>query len=499
MSASVAPPARNAAVALAPSGQDGVPPKRLARTLGAFQFFTLALGAVVGAGWAVVLGDWLRQAGPIGAIAGLASGGLAIVVIGVCYAEVAAVLPVTGGEIAYAYETFGQRTCFLMGWLLAFTYLIVAAFEAISIGWILSALLPPLEGPVLYHILGGDVRLGALALGLGGMAVLTYLNYRGARSASYLQDALIVALLVTALVFIGAGVVRGHAANLVPYFQRTPSGSFWPGVLGLFATASFWFGGFNVVPQAMEERSSRTSLRRVGAMIVLSIVVGVVFKTLVVFSASMSAPWHTLTAASVPVVAAFESALGPVLARVVLLTALFGLLSTWNAVLLAGTRVLFAMGRAGLLPRGFGLVHHGSPVAAVLFSGLLGGAATLLGRNAIVAIVDASATALVVGYLVTCLALIRLRRTRPDALRPFRVPGGVSTAWVGAGVAAFSLVLSLYEPYQSAGGAIPLEWKFLGVWLALGAFFWMVAGPYRATIPEAERRAIIVGTGRGDA
>src|SRR5262249_18526873 len=96
---------------------------RLKRELGSFQFFTLAFGPVVGVGWAVVLGDWLRQAGPLGAILGLASGGVVILLIGLCYAEVATMLPVSGGEVAFAYEAFGQRACFLTGWLLAFTYI----------------------------------------------------------------------------------------------------------------------------------------------------------------------------------------------------------------------------------------------------------------------------------------------------------------------------------------------------------------------------------------
>jgi len=383
-----------------------------------------------------------------------------------------------------------------MGWLIAFTYIIVAAFEAISIGWILSALLPSLDGPVLYKVLGGDVHVGALMLGLGGMALLTYLNYRGARSAARLQDGLIVALLATALVFIIAGLVRGRAANLHPYFQRTAGGSIWPGVLGLFMTASFWFGGFNVVPQAMEERASGTTLRRVGTMIVMSIVVGVVFKTLVVLSASMSMPWQQLTTATVPVAAAFQSALGSVLlAKLVLVTALLGLLSTWNSVLLAGTRALFSMGRAGLIPSRFATVHHGSPVVAVLFSGALAAVATLLGRNAIIPIVDASATALIFGYLLTCLALLRLRRIDPARPRPFSVPGGLATAWAGVLAAAFSLGLSLYEPYATAHGAVPLEWKLLSIWIALGVVFWLAATSHRATIGEAERRHIITGLG----
>lgn len=456
---------------------------RLARELGAFQFFAIAFGAVVGAGWAVVLGDWLRQAGPMGAMLGLASGGFVVVLIGLCYGEIATLIPVSGGEVAYALEVFGERASFLTGWLLAFTYVVVAAFEAISIGWIVAALVPGLEGPTVYHVIGGDVHAGSLALGLCGMVVLTALNYRGARAAARLQDGLIVAVLILAAIFIVAGVSRGRVTNLQPLFQRAPSGSIWPGVFGLFMTASFWFGGFNVGPQAMEEAASKTRLSRIALTIVASIVVGIVFKVLVILAASMSAPWQDLVRAPVPVAAAFKSAFGSAaVANLVLVTALCGLLGTWNSVLLAAARTLYALGRAGYIAPAFGAVHtrYRSPGFAVLFSGGVAALGTLLGRNAIEPIVDAAASCLAVAYLLTCFAVIRLRRTAPALPRPFRVPGGVVTAWIATAGAAFSLGLSLYEPYAASAGRVPLEWLLLGCWLALGLVFWTAARAYRA-------------------
>ena len=472
------------------------PVSRLRKEIGALQFFTLAFGAVVGVGWAVVLGDWLRQAGPLGAILGLLAGGFVVILIGLCYAEVTSIIPASGGEVAFAYEVFGDRACFATGWLLSFTYIVVGSFEAISIGWIITALSPALQGPVIYTSLGSEVHAGTLALGLGGMVLLTMLNYRGAKSATRLQDALIAALLVMATVFILAGIVRGDSANLLPYFQRSASGSIWPGVLALFMTSAFWFGGFNTVPTVMEEKSGGTSLHRVGVIIVLSIVVGIVFKTSVVLSASMTMPWQRLMTMEIPAASAFREALGSrALGNIVLFTALFGLLSTWNAMIVCASRILFSLGRAGFISPRFGTVHpiYGSPATAVLFTGILGAFGTLLGRNALIPIVNASATCLTFAYLLTCLAMIRLRRTAPERQRPFRTPGGLVTAWVAVAGAAFSLGLSLYQPYLDAKGRIPLEWVLLTLWLALGAVFWRAAGRMRRRIDATERRAMIMG------
>ncbi len=474
----------------------GAAGSKLSKEIGALQFFTLAFGAVVGSGWAVVLGDWLTQAGPAGAMLGLASGGVVIAIIGLCYGEVSSLIPVSGGEMAYAYEAFGERACFYLGWFMAGGYIVVTSFEAISIGWILGALIPSWEGPTIYTSLGGEVHAGTLAVGLLSMVVITWLNYRGAKAAARLQDTLVIALLVLATVFIGAGVVRGDPANLQPLFVRSASGSVLPGVIALFMTASFWFGGFNVVPQAMEEKSPGTKLANVGVMIVLSIVIGVVFKTLVVFAASMTMPWKQLTTAKVPVATAFEVALGSrVLAKLVLVTALCGLFSTWNSVHIGASRALFALGRAGFLSEKFATVHptHGSPSFAVLFVGVLGALGTLLGRQAILPIVTATATCLCLGYLVTCATMIRLRLRDPNQRRPFTAPGGMLTAIVGLLGAIVSLVLSLYQPYVDAKGRLPLEWILLAVWLVAGVGAWAMAGARRAQVGAVERRRVIMG------
>jgi amino acid transporter len=377
--------------------------------------------------------------------------------------------------VAFAYETFGERACFLTGWLLSFTYIAVTAFEAISIGWILSALIPGSEGGVLYTSLGAEVRGGTLGLGLAGMALLTWLNFRGARAATRLQDTIIIALLLIAVVFIVSGIARGEAANLRPYFQRDAGGSIWPGV---------------------------TRLASVGAVIVASIVVGIVFKTMVVLSASMAVPWPRLVTMDLPVATAFETAFGStLLAKLVLVAALFGLLSTWNAVLMTGARVLFSLGRAGFISPRFGSVsqRYGSPAFAVVFAGVLGAAGAMLGRQALIPIVNASSACLAFAYLLTCLALVRLRRTRPAAERPFRVPGGLVTAWVGVVGAALSVGLALYQPYVDAGRRVPLEWLLLAAWLVIGLAFWSAARRLRESIPVADRRRIIMGAGGGAA
>src|SRR5580704_8754785 len=85
---------------------------RLKRELRAVEYFALSFGAIVGVGWVVILGDWLNQAGPVGSILAFLVGGLVVLLVGLCYAEMIGRLPVSGGEIVYTYEIFGVPTCF---------------------------------------------------------------------------------------------------------------------------------------------------------------------------------------------------------------------------------------------------------------------------------------------------------------------------------------------------------------------------------------------------
>ena len=117
----------------------------LKRVISGFGFFALAFGSMIGVGWITALGGWFEQAGPVGAMLAFTLGGTLMLVIGLCYAEVTPMLPVTGGEVAYAYKAYGTSRAFVIGWFLAFGYLSVSAFEAISVGLVLSFLVPQID------------------------------------------------------------------------------------------------------------------------------------------------------------------------------------------------------------------------------------------------------------------------------------------------------------------------------------------------------------------
>jgi len=468
----------------------------LRRDISLRALFSLAFGTIIGVGWITVLGSWLSGGGAVGAILAFLGGGAIMLAIGLCYAEIAGMIPVSGGEVAYVYEAWGMRASFAAAWLLAFSYISLTSFEAVSIGWIASALVPGLEGPVLYRVMGYDVHAWSLALGLVVMATITVINLRGGGTAAGFQELMTYALLAATVVFVSAGLLNGTPAHLEPWFAGATPRAALVGVLGVMATTPFWFGGFDTIPQAMGELRSGSRLSLLPVVMVLAIGLAAVFYVLVILTAAMSLPRAELLALDLPVAGALEAALGSAaLGKVVLFAGLCGLITTWNAIFFAATRLLFALGRGHMIPHAFARVHprFGSPATAVLFVGAVGSVGALFGRTAIGVIVSASSATAALVFALVVLAVGRLRRRDPERPRPFRVPGGRPVIALAATASMGLFVTALYDPWQAAGGRLPNEWIVLIVWIAVGGLFFRMARRVRVEVSEQERRFLVLG------
>lgn len=466
----------------------------LSRAISSAQYFTVAFGCVVGVAWVIVLGDVVARAGPAGAALAMAIGCLAILIVAVCYAEVAAARPAAGGELVYAYDLAGPGGCFAVGWLLALIYVSACAFEAISIGAVTDLLFPGVVGPVLYRLFGQDVRLGGVVIGLVGALALWGLNMAGARLTARTQQWVTYGRIGLILAFLTVALAYGRPANLRPLFSHGAGGTNLGAVLAVAATAPFWFGGFTVFATAAEE--SAASMREVGRAIVLSIVGAGVFYVAMILAVSALAPRPALAAMKLPAAQAFEFGLhSPAVARLVLVTALLGNLTAWNALLLGGSRVLFALGRARLGAKAFGVVHPRThvPAGALAFVSAISIAALFLGRGFVSPIVNVSSACYGLMYVVTCLTLIKLRRTAGAAPRAYSAPGGIATAVVGIAAALATTVVALVQPWLAGRAGPPAEWLVLGGWGAAGFALWLATARSRASITEAERAALLRG------
>ncbi len=319
---------------------------QLKKGIGKAGLFSLAFGAMIGVGWVTAMGSWLSNAGPLGAIIAFSVGGLLMVAIGLCYAEVTAALPLSGGEVAYAYKSFGTSKAYIVGWFLVFGYLSVSAFEAVSISKVIRYLIPSIDYWELYTINGSPIYVSHILLSAFFVLVISAINYTGVKNSARFQVGLTILFITLTFVFVIAGMLMGDWSNLSPLFSTHNSTSIMAGIAMVVVTVPFWFVGFDTIPQAAEEASEGISAKTVGLLIPLSIVVAVCFYILLIMSTSIAAPWNEIIGDKLPTAKAFGMASGsPFLVKLILITAIVGLLTSWNGFFSSGFTRTFCHGQ----------------------------------------------------------------------------------------------------------------------------------------------------------
>lgn len=467
---------------------------QLQKGIGKAGLFSLAFGAMIGVGWVTAMGSWLSNAGPLGAVIAFFLGGLIILVIGFCYAEVTAALPLSGGEVAYAYKAYGPSKSFIIGWFLTFGYLSVSAFEAVSINKVLSYLIPAIDYLPVYSVNGSPVYLLHIGISAFFVLLISAINYTGVKNSARFQVGLTVLFVLLTFVFVVAGFILGEWRNLDPFFSGNTTASITSGIAMVLVTVPFWFVGFDTIPQAAEEADQSISYRTIGLLILVSIIAAVCFYILLILSTSMAAPWNDILGEKLPTASAFGTASGsPILVNIILITALVGLLTSWNGFFLAGSRVLFALGRGKIISPQFGKSHpkYQTPYYAVIFSGMVTFAASLMGQGAMVAFVNVGSLCIVIAFFGVSFSFLALRKKFPDLHRPFYAPGGRILGFISI-ACTLCMLLAMVYPGSAAALAWPLEWGIFFVFTLVGMIFWWRSAASRNAVSKEERDYLIL-------
>lgn len=453
----------------APPSAGGGDATQFRRHIGRLGYFALAFGGIVGSGWVVVLGEWLGAAGPGGAALAFAAGGLAMALICACYAELTARMPRTGAEFVYVRTSLGPIPGFLVGWFLLLNFIGLAAFEGTALVWLLSALLPSIEGPALYAVLGEPVHVGGLAVSLGGIVLFAWLNGRGSSATVMFQKVMTYGFLAFALMLIVLGLGLGDLANAKPLFKMDDGGLPWSGMFWVFSLGILFLNGFQGAAQVAEERAHGVSLRAVAGTMVAAVAAATLFYILIIFAVAGSTPWNETVAAGLPTAHAFGALIpsAPWLADVVIVIAVASLTKTWNVIVIIGARLVVALARDNFLPPSLARLNsRGAPSRAVAAFSVVAGFAVLLGPGAIVSILNLCAMCLAVTFVLLLVVLLKERAS--GAPEPeFKVPGNALPI-----VAALLLVVAMGSaaavlPLFRADG-MPIEWFMMAGWAALG-------------------------------
>ena len=438
----------------------------LARKLRVTDYFTLGWGTMVGVGWLVVMDDWLGRGGSMGALLGFAIGGAVLLPIGWVYGKLVMAMPDAAGEVAYTSAAFSRGISFATGWMMMLAYFIVCPWEAVAVGRIAGYIVPSLDSLAIYRIAGRPVYLPHLLIGLALTALLTTLNYRGIRLSATFQNWTAFGTLALFIIFVALGVSQGSPHNFPPLFTHVPLVSF----LLVVQIVPYFMTGFESVSKAAEESTPEFRGRGYLKAIWMAILVGIIFYSTIVAAVAFVAPWHELTSQKFMTAVAFQQAVGSRwIVNLILAAALLSLFKCFNGNFVAASRMVFALGRRGLIDARAGRIHpqHQTPSTAVLCIGLTTAACMLLGDAILVPITEVGSVACAIGWTATCAAYISLGRSGT-------MPGRVKLSAIDWLVAGFGLFVAIAMMLMKIFPAIPghftvYEWLALGIWIALGA------------------------------
>ncbi|MDD5627773.1 MAG: amino acid permease [Elusimicrobia bacterium] len=466
---------------------------KLARVLGPLDVTMIGIGAVIGAGIFAMVGE-----AAVGASSGHPAGPALIVSFiltavacgftALCYAELAAMVPISGSAYTYSYATMGELTAWIIGWDLILEYAIGNVAVAISWSGYFCSLLKSAAGiqvPVwlsldyrtfvqrgldlaaVPHLFGLPIVFNLPAVAI--VAALTVILVVGVKESARFNSAMVLFKLAILAVFVAAGFCYFRKENWVPF---APGG--WKGIQVGAATVFFAYIGFDAVSTVAEETKDPKRDMPIG--IIGSLAACTVIYILVTVALTGMIPFSELRQGiAEPLVAGLAYNNAP--SWLVGLIALGAVVAN-TAVLLVfqmgQPRIFFAMSRDGLLPSYFAKVHprFKTPHVTTIWTGVAVGVLSAFCN------LDEMANLCNIGtlfaFVLVCVGVLILRAREPRRLRPFRLPGGPVLPLLGV---AFCLYLML--------GLGPTNWIRFGAWLAVGLVIYALYGSKKSVLRQA--------------
>ncbi len=438
-----------------------------AKVLRRREVLTLSFGAMIGWSWVLMTAHWVQSAGSFGTLIAFAVGGFAITLVGLAYSELVSAMPNAGGEHVYTERALGRNWSFVCTWALLFAYTNVSLFESVALPTAIEYLIPEIRIGTLWNVLGADVDTGFVLVGVVSAALVTYINLIGIRAAAIFQTIATGVIIFSGLVLITGAVSFGSLENVEPWIA-TPA----TGILTVLIMVPAMLVGFDVIPQSAEEIDLPHAM--IGKLLVISVIVAVLWYVAVSFGVAMALDASERASATMATADAATSVWGyPFAGQLLVLGGIAGIVTSWNAFIVGGSRVLYALGEAGQVPRVFARLHPRwkTPYVGILVIGGLSMLAPLCGRTVLVWLINTSSFGVMLAFLFVSISFVVLRRKEPDMPRPFRVAAGPLVGW-GAIILSVAL-LCAFLPGSPSALVWPYEWGVLLVWSLIGLATWL--------------------------
>jgi APA family basic amino acid/polyamine antiporter len=488
---------------------------RLRRVLGPTQLTALGVGAIIGTGIFILTGVAAHDRTGPALMLSFVMAGLACVFAALCYAEFASMVPVAGSAYTYAYATLGELFAWIIGWDLILEYAVGSA--TVAHGWsahfkefipifhegiaAIPAKLPAaISSAPFNYCLNVDAAAGCPTTGFVRTNsyldlpavlitfILTIVLVKGIKESATFNALMVVVKLVIVLMVIGIGVFYINTANWHPFAPYGYTGVSFFGKtifgqtastgepLGMFAGAAiifFAYIGFDSVSVHSEE--AKNPSKDVPTGIIASLIICTILYIAVSAVLTGMVPTKEIDI-NAPVVDAFKRAGLTWMQYLVAAGAMTGITSVLLVMMLSQPRVMLALARDGLVPRGFfGDIHpkYRTPWKSTILTGIF--VAAMAGFIPLSILAEMTSIGTLFAFVIVCGAVIVMRRTNPNANRPFRAPLVPLVPILGI---ATCLLLMFSLPYEN--------WVRLIIWLVVGLLIYFLYGKKHSVMSEAE-------------
>lgn len=457
--------------------ESGKSTNSLKRSLTSTNLVALGIGAIVGTGIFVITGQAAASyAGPALTISFIISA-LGCVMAGLCYAEFAAMIPVSGSVYSYTYTTMGESLAWFIGWTLILEYLF--ACSSVSVGWsgyMLSLLnewgihLPAhMVQATFDHTDAGWIWTGSIINfpAVFIVAVVSVFLIGGVKQSAWVNNVIVVIKVSVILLFIGFGISYIDFGNWHPYIPENTGnyGEFgWSGILRGAGVVFYAYLGFDALSTtAGEARNPQKDMPR-GILISLLICAVLYIGVTAVLTGIVNYKELNVPA---PIAFAIDST-GEGLAWLspfIKLGAIAGLTSVILVMMLGQSRIYYSISKDGLLPKVFSKIHpkHGIPHNATIFACIL--TAIFAGLFPLHVLSELVSIGTLMAFTIVCISIVILRVTQPDVKRPFKTPLVPFVPLLGA----FICVAQMFSlPWNT--------WSRLIGWTVLGFIIYFAYG-----------------------
>lgn len=458
----------------------------LKRTLSAANLVSLGIGCIIGAGIFVMTGQAAANyAGPA-IMLSFVLAGLCCAFAALCYAELAAMLPVSGSAYSYAYASLGEVLAWVMGWLLLLEYGIAASTVAVGwSGYVVSFLgnfgivispewtTPTIAADAEHNLsFGNGFNLPAFV----GIMLMTMLLIRGVKESATVNNVIVAIKVAVVLMFICIGAFYVNPELWHPFIPEptgAPGQYGWDGILRGAGIVFFAYVGFEAVSTAAQEAKNPQRDMPIG--ILGSLLVCTVLYMAVSAVLTGLVPYQTLNVPD-PIAKAVDVIGLPWLTFFVKIGAIAGLTSVMMVLLYGQTRIFYTMSRDGLMPAAFSKVHpkFQTPYINTIVVGTV--VALVASATPISILGDVVSLGTLTAFAIICFTVLYLRKKEPGMARPFKAPGGMATPILGIGLCAY-LISGLLSN--------PVTVKFYVIYLIVGLAIYFGYGQFKSKLQNA--------------